>query len=145
MQLISKLAKKETDAYGMAGAIAEEILSSVRTVVSFGGESKEIDRYKENLVLAKNNNIKRSFLTGIGFGLLWFFIYSTYALAFWYGVKLVIEEKTMPSSERTYDAGNMVTVISCLSSKSQPFKNKILGFLQRNDCQHEFWYVFPVY
>lgn len=83
-------------------------------MISFGGQSKEINRYTKNLVLAKNNNIKRSFLTGIGFGLLWFFIYSTYALAFWYGIKLVIEDKGKPENEQVYDAGNMVTVIKDL-------------------------------
>lgn len=103
-QLVSKLAKKESDAYGAAGSIAEEILTSIRTVISFGGERKEIDRYEKQLVLARNNNIKRSFFSGLGFGLLWFFIYSSYALAFWYGVKLVLDDS------KPYDAGTMVTV-----------------------------------
>jgi hypothetical protein len=49
-------------------------------------------------------------MTASGFGLLWFFIYGSYALAFWYGVKLVLQDRGDPSG--TYDAGNMVTV-SC--------------------------------
>lgn len=109
-QLTSKLAKKELDAYGAAGAIAEEVLSSIRTVIAFGGQNKEIDRYEKNLYFARNNNIKRSLLTGIGFGLLWFFIYSSYALAFWYGVGLVLKQRDWPEEEKVYNAGNMVTV-----------------------------------
>lgn len=32
-------------AYGGAGAIAEEVLSSIRTVVAFDGQEKEAHRY----------------------------------------------------------------------------------------------------
>ncbi|KAF5286694.1 hypothetical protein FQA39_LY16177 [Lamprigera yunnana] len=106
--LTGKLAVKELNAYGAAGAIAEEVLTSIRTVVAFGGENKEIDRYSKKLIFAKNNNIRRSLLTGIGFGLLWFFIYASYALAFWYGIKLVLEEKHL--QDITYDPGTMITV-----------------------------------
>lgn len=108
--LTSKLAKKELDAYGTAGSIAEEVLSAIRTVMAFGGQEKELERYSKNLVFARDNNIRRSMFTGIGFGILWFFIYGSYALAFWYGVKLVLAEKYLPAEEQTYDAGNMVTV-----------------------------------
>ena len=30
--------------YGKAGAIAEEVLSAIRTVIAFGGEEREIKR-----------------------------------------------------------------------------------------------------
>lgn len=98
------------DAYGSAGSIAEEVLSAIRTVVAFGGQQKETTRYEQKLVFARDNNIKRSMLGGVGFGLLWFFIYSSYALAFWYGVGLVIKEKDLDPVDRTYDAGTMVSV-----------------------------------
>ena len=35
---------REQNAYASAGAIAEEVLSSIRTVVAFGGEDKEVER-----------------------------------------------------------------------------------------------------
>ncbi|XP_063233075.1 ATP-dependent translocase ABCB1-like isoform X2 [Bacillus rossius redtenbacheri] len=96
------LAKKELQLYGRAGSIAEEVLGSIRTVVAFGGESKEVDRYQMNLGAAKDNNVKRGLFSGLGFGLLWFCIYSSYALSFWYGVGLILDEK--------YDVSTMVTV-----------------------------------
>ncbi|GFU69554.1 ATP-dependent translocase ABCB1 [Trichonephila clavipes] len=40
----SSVANEESKAYGAAGAAAEEALSSIRTVVAFGGELKEIER-----------------------------------------------------------------------------------------------------
>ena len=33
--------------YASAGGIAEEVLSGVRTVVAFGGEEKEAERYEQ--------------------------------------------------------------------------------------------------
>ncbi len=38
------LTEKELAAYGKAGAIAEEVLSSIRTVIAFGGQQKEVKR-----------------------------------------------------------------------------------------------------
>ena len=40
----STFAEKEMEAYGKAGVVAEEVLSAIRTVVAFGGETKEIER-----------------------------------------------------------------------------------------------------
>lgn len=36
---------KELDAYAKAGSVAEEVLSSIRTVVAFSGENKEYERW----------------------------------------------------------------------------------------------------
>jgi len=36
---------KELAAYAKAGAVAEEVLSSIRTVVAFGGQQKESIRW----------------------------------------------------------------------------------------------------
>ena len=40
---------REQTAYASAGGIAEEVLSSIRTVVAFGGETKETERYEDLL------------------------------------------------------------------------------------------------
>lgn len=41
---MSTMATRSLDAYAKAGNIAEEVLSSIRTVAAFGGEKKEISR-----------------------------------------------------------------------------------------------------
>lgn len=107
-QLTAKLAKKELDAYSSAGSIAEEVLSSIRTVVAFGGQKKETERYDKNLIFAKNNNIRRSMFGALGFGILWFIIFSSYALAFWYGVKLILRDRGV--EDPVYTPANMITV-----------------------------------
>lgn len=43
-QIQAAVSGDELQIYGAASAVAEEVLSSIRTVVSFGGEQKEIDR-----------------------------------------------------------------------------------------------------
>lgn len=43
-QIISTFTNKELTAYAKAGAVAEEVLAAVRTVVAFGGQRKETER-----------------------------------------------------------------------------------------------------
>ncbi|GFQ64248.1 ATP-dependent translocase ABCB1, partial [Trichonephila clavata] len=110
MAILSKIqatvSREEMAAYGKAGAVAEEVLSSIRTVFAFGGERKEIQRYDNCLAPARKKGIKRGLMTAIGAGLTWFCIFAGYALAFWYGVKLVVEDegKTNP----TYTGGTII-------------------------------------
>ena len=43
-QLVTKLTAKEQAQYAGAGAIAEEVIGSFRTVMAFGGQEKEVER-----------------------------------------------------------------------------------------------------
>uniref|UniRef100_A0AAY5KAJ9 ATP-binding cassette, sub-family B (MDR/TAP), member 11a n=1 Tax=Esox lucius TaxID=8010 RepID=A0AAY5KAJ9_ESOLU len=81
----------ELQAYAKAGAVADEVLSSIRTVAAFGGEDKEAERYDKNLIEAQNWGVKKGTVIGVFQGFLWCIIFLCYALAFWYGSKLVIE------------------------------------------------------
>merc|ERR1719483_1975780 len=89
----SSFAEKEMEAYGKAGAIAQEALSGIRTVVAFGGERKEIERYEANLQGAKKSGIIRGMLTGISGGLTFGIMYAVYGLGFWYGVKCIMDDR----------------------------------------------------
>jgi hypothetical protein len=44
-QLIAIAVKQEQDNYAKAGAIAEEVLSCIKTVIAFNGQKQEIKRY----------------------------------------------------------------------------------------------------
>nr|CAD7409121.1 unnamed protein product [Timema cristinae] len=59
--IASALSRKELEVYGQAGSIAEEVLSSIRTVVAFGGESKEVDRYQFGLVIENKYDVSTMF------------------------------------------------------------------------------------
>ncbi|KAG5315957.1 MDR49 protein, partial [Acromyrmex insinuator] len=97
----SSLSAMELAAYGQAGSVAEEVLASIRTVVAFNGEKKEVQRYSEKLAPAEKNGIRRGMWSGIGGGVMWLIIYLSYALAFWYGVKLILDDRSNEDKEYT--------------------------------------------
>ncbi|XP_055687209.1 multidrug resistance protein homolog 65 [Lutzomyia longipalpis] len=97
----SALTAKELDAYSNAGAVAEEVLSSIRTVVAFGGEEKEAERYAKRLKPAQKAGRRKGAFSGLGEGLLRMFSYSINSLAFWYGVTLILEDRGKEVKEYT--------------------------------------------
>ncbi|XP_061383690.1 ATP-dependent translocase ABCB1-like [Danaus plexippus] len=101
----SRLSKKEAVASGKAGAIAEEVLSAIRTVYAFSGQKKEIERYEKYLNEARGINIKKGLFNGIAMGTLFFCIFCAYALSFWFGYRLMVEEP------ETYDVDTMIAVL----------------------------------
>nr|XP_033787111.1 ATP-dependent translocase ABCB1 [Geotrypetes seraphini] len=91
-KILTAFTNKELTAYAKAGAVAEEVLSAIRTVIAFGGQKKEIIRYEENLEDAKKIGIRKAVTANISIGFAFFLIYASYALAFWYGTRLVVYE-----------------------------------------------------
>ncbi|CAB4426820.1 unnamed protein product [Rhizophagus irregularis] len=83
--------KRSLDYYSKSGTIAEESISTIRTAVAFGIQSKLSKLYDSHLIFAKKEGIKKSILNGAGLGATYFFMYSTYALAFWYGSTLLLK------------------------------------------------------
>ncbi|XP_015263372.1 PREDICTED: multidrug resistance protein 1-like [Gekko japonicus] len=101
-KVLSSFTSKELAAYAKAGSVADEVLAAIRTVVAFGGQKKEIQRYHKNLEDAKNLGIKKAITANISMGFAFFLIYASYALAFWYGTSLVLYEG--------YSIGKVLTV-----------------------------------
>ncbi|XP_078466381.1 ATP-dependent translocase ABCB1-like isoform X1 [Lampetra planeri] len=99
------LSRKELAAYGQAGAIASEVLSNIRTVVAFGGEAREVERYSRSLAPASKMGLRKSLINGFGIGMTMLVVYGTYGLAFWYGTTLVLD----PNSD-DYTVGTLITV-----------------------------------
>ena len=134
-QIMAAASKGEMDTYGKAGAIAEEVLSSIRTVVAFGGQKKELENYSLALKEAKKHSIikgryifllseyeKNYFegtLTLSTIGLMFGLIYAAYGLAFWYGCKLVMDYREKPE------------YMECLAQCLVPDENGEIGGL---DC-----------
>uniref|UniRef100_A0A672J3J9 ATP-binding cassette, sub-family B (MDR/TAP), member 11a n=1 Tax=Salarias fasciatus TaxID=181472 RepID=A0A672J3J9_SALFA len=92
---VSRLTGQTMRAYGKAGAVADEVLSAIRTVAAFGGEDKEVERYDKNLLDAQTSGVKKGSIIGVFQGCLWCIIFLAYALAFWYGSKLVLDTKEL--------------------------------------------------
>jgi ATP-binding cassette subfamily B (MDR/TAP) protein 1 len=79
----SKFSSKVQDAYGDAGTVATEVISGIRTVASFSGEEREVQRYSNALGKAKKMGIYKGFFQGFGMGSTYFMMFGTYALALW--------------------------------------------------------------
>ncbi|XP_071063119.1 bile salt export pump [Pseudochaenichthys georgianus] len=92
---VSRLTGQELSSYAKAGAVADEVLTSIRTVAAFGGEKKETERYDKNLEEAQTWGVKKGAVVGIFLGFMWSIIFFCYALAFWYGAQLVIDTKEL--------------------------------------------------
>ncbi|KAM4697414.1 bile salt export pump-like [Rhinophrynus dorsalis] len=92
---VARLTGRELKAYAKAGSVADEVLSSIRTVAAFGGEKREADRYDNNLVEAQTWGIRKGTIIGFFQGYMWCIIFLCYSLAFWYGSKLVTETKEL--------------------------------------------------
>ncbi|KAJ7322287.1 hypothetical protein JRQ81_018574 [Phrynocephalus forsythii] len=101
-KVLTAYTSKELAAYAKAGSVAEEVLSAIRTVVAFGGQNKEIMRYHKNLEDAKDIGIRKAITASVSIGLAFLLIYAAYALAFWYGTTLIIDEG--------YSIGEVLTV-----------------------------------
>ncbi|XP_034084197.1 ATP-binding cassette, sub-family B (MDR/TAP), member 4 isoform X1 [Gymnodraco acuticeps] len=101
-KVLATFTTKEQTAYAKAGAVAEEVLSAVRTVFAFNGQDREIKRYNKNLEDAKNMGIKKATSANFSMGLTFLLIYLSYALAFWYGSTLVLSNE--------YTIGSVLTV-----------------------------------
>nr|AAO20901.1 Mdr3 [Takifugu rubripes] len=101
-KVLASFTSKEQTAYAKAGAVAEEVLSAIRTVFAFSGQTREIERYHKNLRDAKDVGVKKAISSNIAMGFTFLMIYLSYALAFWYGSTLILNFE--------YTIGNLLTV-----------------------------------
>ncbi|KAJ6666730.1 hypothetical protein lerEdw1_020454 [Lerista edwardsae] len=90
-KVLTAFTSKELAAYAKAGSVAEEVLAAIRTVIAFGGQKKEIQRYYKNLEYAKDIGIKKAITANVSIGIAFLLIYASYALAFWYGTTLILQ------------------------------------------------------
>ncbi|CAG11905.1 unnamed protein product [Tetraodon nigroviridis] len=102
LALLTSFTSKEQTAYAKAGAVAEEVLSAIRTVFAFSGQNKAIKKYHKNLEDARDMGIKKGVAANAATGFTFLMIYLSYALAFWYGTTLVLNQE--------YTIGNLLTV-----------------------------------
>mmetsp|Transcript_5871 Transcript_5871/g.7099 ORF Transcript_5871/g.7099 Transcript_5871/m.7099 type:complete len:1334 (+) Transcript_5871:380-4381(+) len=103
MKLVDDVQSGSLGAYSRAGAIADEALQMIRTVVSFGIEDKIVKKYEDELIQAEELGIKKARSQGIGMGFTMCVYFLCYAIAFWYGAVLIRNDsdeaaKMFPSS-----------------------------------------------
>uniref|UniRef100_A0A914CAD8 ABC-type xenobiotic transporter n=1 Tax=Acrobeloides nanus TaxID=290746 RepID=A0A914CAD8_9BILA len=98
IQLMASSTEKEAKNYAKAGAIAEEVLTSIRTVVAFNGQEMECKRYETALKAGKADGIIKSIYVGSGLGFTFLVMFGSYCLAFWVGTDFVVDGKMNPDT-----------------------------------------------
>ncbi len=86
---VSGLQSKEQKNYAEASGIAEETISSMRTVAAFCKQPYHLQKYADKLTITKLTGIRKSVLFGCSLGSVFIVMFGSYALAFWYGPKLI--------------------------------------------------------
>jgi ATP-binding cassette subfamily B (MDR/TAP) protein 1 len=74
--------------YSTAAVLAQDAISSIRTLHAFGAQDKIVDKYDEYLQLAAKEGKKKSPNWGVLFSTETFFVYCATALAFWQGYRM---------------------------------------------------------
>ncbi|KIX08813.1 uncharacterized protein Z518_03470 [Rhinocladiella mackenziei CBS 650.93] len=87
----AKLEAKILKIYGTAGGLAEEAMSTVRIVTAFNATGKLRRKYDEYLETAKRYGVKKGPVLGFQYSTEFFAMYCAYALAWFYGIKLLVQ------------------------------------------------------
>ncbi|RWR74321.1 ABC transporter [Cinnamomum micranthum f. kanehirae] len=90
-KLMMETAMKMKEAYGAAGAIVEQAISSIRMVVSYTGEHRTLERFGKALELSVNLGIKQGLFKGMAIGSIGM-VFAVWSFQAWFGSVLVIHK-----------------------------------------------------
>ncbi|KAJ1919837.1 hypothetical protein H4219_001746 [Mycoemilia scoparia] len=89
-KVIARWMSMGQDFYAEAGAVADEVLSSIRTVMAFNAQELELARYEKKIRVAYYFGKNKGLVLGVGVGFIMFFIYGIYAIGFWFGSTRIV-------------------------------------------------------
>ncbi|CAI5469745.1 unnamed protein product [Closterium sp. Yama58-4] len=101
--VVQQSTSKGQQAYTAAGTIVEECVGAIRTVAAFTAERKSVQAYAAHLHAAFREGVKQGLAAGFGYGLTIFVMFCSYALALWYGSKLI--------ADSSYTGGKVFSVL----------------------------------
>uniref|UniRef100_A0A0E0C6J8 MDR-like ABC transporter n=1 Tax=Oryza meridionalis TaxID=40149 RepID=A0A0E0C6J8_9ORYZ len=110
-----KISGRTQASYSKAGNVVEQVIGSIRTVASFNGEKRAIAMYNTLIKNAYKATIMEGIIGGFGIGSVFFVVYCSYALAFWYGAKLIIS--------KGYTGGQIINVVFAILTGSMAIGN----------------------
>ncbi|XWS46383.1 hypothetical protein CRYUN_Cryun14cG0061100 [Craigia yunnanensis] len=108
--IIANTASQGQNAYAKAATVVEQTIGSIRTVASFTGEKQAISNYNKFLVIAYRSGVYQGSVSGLGLGMVMLVVFCSYALAVWFGGKMILE--------RGYTGGEVVSVIVAIMTGS---------------------------
>ncbi|BFG23770.1 hypothetical protein CerSpe_100440 [Prunus speciosa] len=101
--IITKMATRGQSAYAKASNVVEQTIGSIRTVASFTGEKQAITSYNKYLGDAYKSGVHEGIAAGVGLGLVMLVVFSSYALAVWFGSRMI--------RDKGYSGGDVLNVI----------------------------------
>ncbi|CAN1353019.1 ABC transporter B family member 11 [Linum perenne] len=108
--IMYKITVKGQQAYADAGNLVEQTIGSIRTVASFTGEKQAVHKYNKFLELSYKSGVKEGITSGVGTAVVLMVMFWSYALAVWYGGKLIFDEG--------YSGGQVINVIVAVLTAS---------------------------
>ncbi|KAG2590980.1 ABC transporter B family member 4-like isoform X2 [Panicum virgatum] len=114
-RLRAQISSKRQESYGDAGNIVEQTIGAIRTVVSFNGEKKAIAMYNNHIKRAYKATLMEGIITGLGVGCVFFVVFCSYSLAFWYGARLIIS--------KGYTGGQVINIVFAILTGSVAIGN----------------------
>ncbi|CAN1196449.1 ABC transporter B family member 4 [Linum perenne] len=108
--IMYKITLKGQQAYADAGNLVEQTIGSIRTVASFTGEKEAVLKYNKFLELSYKSGVKEGITSGVGTAVVLMVMFWSYALAVWYGGKLIFDEG--------YSGGQVINVIVAVLTAS---------------------------
>ncbi|XP_040379796.1 ABC transporter B family member 21-like isoform X2 [Oryza brachyantha] len=125
--------------YEEASQVANDAVSSIRTVASFSAEEKVMDLYKTKCEGPLRTGIRTAIISGIGFGVSIFLLFGVYAASFYAGARLVEDKKTtFPNVFRVFLALTMAAIgvshtsnLTSDSSKAKSAVSSIFAIIDR--------------
>ncbi|KAJ8096727.1 P-loop containing nucleoside triphosphate hydrolase protein [Lipomyces tetrasporus] len=106
---------KALEGSSTGGSIAEEVLSSIRTVQAFGIQDRLASRYDKYLAISEKWAFKAGIALGSVTGVMWLGVYSNDALGFWQGARFI------RAGEET--VGGVVTTLMCMILSTYALSN----------------------
>ncbi|KAL4643326.1 hypothetical protein ACB092_02G084800 [Castanea dentata] len=101
--IIRKMASRGQAAYSVAATVVEQTFGSIRTVASYTGEKQAIAKYNKSLTTAYKSGVQEGLAAGLSIGAVTFLKYCSYALAVWYGGKMIVD--------RGYTGGDVIVIL----------------------------------
>ncbi|KAK3069898.1 hypothetical protein LTR53_011408 [Teratosphaeriaceae sp. CCFEE 6253] len=86
--VVTPVEARMTQIYSRAAVLAQDAISSIKTIHAFGAQQKIVSRYDVFLEEAHKEGNKKSLIFGIIFSTQTFFVMSGTALAFWQGFRM---------------------------------------------------------
>ena len=113
----AKMSAASMQTYGQAGAHAEEVFASIRTVAAFGQESYEAERYAAYLRAGRHYVAQIAFKLGISNAVMQGALYMSYALALYVGGLLIEHGVVNSFTQAPYEGADVYVVLqSCVIS-----------------------------